>query len=82
MLPLFKNFWDTLVKYAPVKQKTDRFHPDEISAAEISLGKRGKLRCSLEFNPSTIVPNYGAGRAGLSSAKNLTGQGSYEDHPG
>jgi hypothetical protein len=32
-----------MVRIVPVKQKTNRFNPDEIRATEISLGKRDKF---------------------------------------
>jgi len=41
--------WMAPVKSAPVKQKTDRSHPDGIKATKIPLGRlgrRGKLRWS------------------------------------
>jgi hypothetical protein len=33
-----------IVLVVPVKQKTNRFNPDEIKATEISLGRRDKFR--------------------------------------
>jgi hypothetical protein len=32
-----------MVLIVPVKQKTNRFNPDEISATKISLGRRDKF---------------------------------------
>jgi hypothetical protein len=46
MILCISNYFGLMVfnvMFVPVKQKTNRFNPDEIRATKISLGRRDKL---------------------------------------